>query len=244
MKRIIFALLLAVTSIYCSGQDYIDWVSSQSQAIRYGYLYNWYAISDTRNLANTGWHVATKAEYRTLADYLGAAGDYNTNSSGGKLKETGTTYWNSPNTGATNETFFNGRGSGSRSSTGLFSGNKTICDMWTATIVAGTTAELAFLSNVNATLNVNSSSNVLLGKSARLIKDSTTLTNGQSGTYTGNDGKVYRTICIGTQEWLADNLAETKYRNGDAIPEVTDNTAWSALTTGARCVYNNDESNR
>jgi hypothetical protein len=38
------------------------------------------------------------------------------------------------------------------------------------------------------------------GLSIRLIKDSTTLTNGQSGIYIGNDGKIYPTICIGTQE--------------------------------------------
>jgi uncharacterized protein (TIGR02145 family) len=77
----------------------------------------------------------------------------------------------------------------------------------------------------------------------RLVKDTTTLSDGETGTYTGNDGKVYRTICIGTQEWLADNLAETKYRNNDSIPEVTDNTAWAGLSTGARCSYDNDPSN-
>ena len=75
------------------------------------------------------------------------------------------------------------------------------------------------------------------------MKTTTSLTHGQTGTYTGNDGKIYRTICIGTQEWLADNLCETKYRNGDSIPEVTDDSAWAALTTGAMCAYNNDWSN-
>ena len=82
-----------------------------------------------------------------------------------------------------------------------------------------------------------------MGASIRLIKDSTTLSHGQTGTYTGNDGRVYQTICIGTQEWLSENLMETKYRNGDAIPEVTDNTAWAALATGARCAYNNTITN-
>ena len=67
---------------------------------------------------------------------------------------------------------------------------------------------------------------------------------GTPTSYTGNDGKVYRVVTIGTQTWLADNLAETKFRNGDTISEVTDNATWAALTTGARCVYNNDESNR
>jgi len=87
------------------------------------------------------------------------------------------------------------------------------------------------------------SDNPKVGKSIRLVKDSTTLTDGQEGTYTGNDGKVYRTICIGTHEWLADNLKETKYRNGDIISVITDDYQWSQLTTGARCAYNNNETN-
>ena len=90
----------------------------------------------------------------------------------------------------------------------------------------------------------------IFGLPLRAIKGSTTLTHGQTGTYTGNDGKVYRTICIGTQEWLADNLCETKFRNGDWIPGFDggvytpfSNAAWAALTTGALCAYNNDWSN-
>ena len=82
-----------------------------------------------------------------------------------------------------------------------------------------------------------------VGYSVRPIKNLTTLSHGETGTYTGNDGKIYRTICIGTQEILADNLAETKYRDGSDIPIVTDNAAWAALTTGARCAYDNDINN-
>jgi hypothetical protein len=58
-----------------------------------------------------------------------------------------------------------------------------------------------------------------------LLKDSTTLSHGQTGTYIGNDGKVYNTICIGTQEWLSQDLQETKYRNGSIIPELQSNSA-------------------
>jgi uncharacterized protein (TIGR02145 family) len=48
------------------------------------------------------------------------------------------------------------------------------------------------------------------------------------------------TIQIGTQQWMGKNLAVAFYRNGEPIPEVTDPTAWAALTTGAWCYYNND----
>ncbi len=54
---------------------------------------------------------------------------------------------------------------------------------------------------------------------------------------------TYNTVKIGDQWWMAENLRETHYRNGDEIPEVTVNATWAALTTGARCSYNNSSSN-
>lgn len=60
------------------------------------------------------------------------------------------------------------------------------------------------------------------------------------GTMTDQDGNVYKTIQIGTQTWMAENLKASHYRNGEPIALVTDSTAWSALSTGAACWYNND----
>jgi len=54
------------------------------------------------------------------------------------------------------------------------------------------------------------------------------------------DGNVYHTVLIGTQVWMVENLKTTKYRNGDPIPNVTGNTEWNALATGAYCWYKND----
>ena len=62
-------------------------------------------------------------------------------------------------------------------------------------------------------------------------------------TVTDIDGNIYQTITICNQIWTTNNLNVTKYRNGDAIPQVTDPTAWSTLTTGAWCYYLNNTSN-
>ena len=61
------------------------------------------------------------------------------------------------------------------------------------------------------------------------------------GEVTDVDGNVYKTVTIGTQIWMTENLKTTKYRDGSEIPRVTDNTEWSSLTTGAYCWYKNDE---
>ena len=50
-------------------------------------------------------------------------------------------------------------------------------------------------------------------------------------------------VTIGTQIWTSKNLDVTKYRNGDAIPQVQDKKAWAKLTTGAWCYYQNKAAN-
>jgi uncharacterized protein (TIGR02145 family) len=64
-----------------------------------------------------------------------------------------------------------------------------------------------------------------------------------AGTVTDIDGNVYQTVVIGNQEWMAENLKVTHYRNGDSIPNVTNNATWGGLTAGAYCNYNNDANN-
>jgi uncharacterized protein (TIGR02145 family) len=63
------------------------------------------------------------------------------------------------------------------------------------------------------------------------------------GTMTDQEGNVYKTIVIGTQEWMAENLNTSIYRNGDAIATNLDIIAWEATSSGAWSYYNNDENN-
>jgi uncharacterized protein (TIGR02145 family) len=93
----------------------------------FGALYNWHTVS-TGKLCPTGWHVPDEAEWTTYTEYLG--GD---NVAGGKLKETGTAHWASPNAEATNETGFTALPSGYRKFDSGFGLTGSYSKMWSAT---------------------------------------------------------------------------------------------------------------
>jgi uncharacterized protein (TIGR02145 family) len=68
--------------------------------------------------------------------------------------------------------------------------------------------------------------------------------NSKTGTFSDPiDGRIYKTIKIGKQVWMAENLNASMYRNGDLIPNVPDNIKWGELTGGGWCYYNNDSKN-
>jgi len=63
------------------------------------------------------------------------------------------------------------------------------------------------------------------------------------GTMTDQQGNSYRTVLIGNQTWMAENLRTTIFRNGVVIPNVTSVTTWQSSTTPAYCVYSNNAAN-
>jgi uncharacterized protein (TIGR02145 family) len=63
------------------------------------------------------------------------------------------------------------------------------------------------------------------------------------GTVTDIEGNIYPTVLIGNQWWMAENLRTATYSNGEPIPNITDNTAWSQLSSGAWCNYDNNVAN-
>jgi len=309
---------------------------SDSNAAVYGALYNWHAVNDSRNIPPEGWHVPEDWEWKQLEIYLGmipsqaySTGERGTNE-GGKLKETGTVYWNNPNEGATNESGFAALAAGFRNSdNGAFASMGTMANFWTFTDNDTSSMWARILRNDNAVID-RFSANKLRGLSVRCVKDSAltdflinievipkvdtlknkefreftcnavfsdhstrdvtnlvkwslspgtagnidtrgkftahdTLTGHEiitatykgrtahaevtvienvieTGTMTDIDGNTYKTVKIGDQWWMAENLRVTRYSNADSILYVKDRGEWTELTKGAYCYYNNDSS--
>lgn len=65
----------------------------------------------------------------------------------------------------------------------------------------------------------------------------------QTGTVTDIEGNTYKTVTIGTQLWMAENLKTTKYNDGTVIPIVTDSLIWTNYTSDAYCNFKNDINN-
>jgi len=145
------------------------------------------------------------------------------------LKEANTTHWLTPNTNATDIYQFAAVGGGFRYNTGNFAYIKQ-----TGLYLSTSTMMDMHYDSEWVSLEGGGSAT---GASVRLIKDDST----NSGIMTDNSGYTYKTVKIGNQVWMASNLRGTKYRNGNDISIVTDNTTWSTLTSGACCSYNNND---
>lgn len=126
-----------------TGLNNADWGATKSGACTlynndagnntvYGKLYNWYAAADPRNIAPEGWHVPSEAERSAIYGSLGGL-----DVAGGEMKEAGLTHWNSPNTGATNNSGFTGLPAGIRISTGEYFMMGSAGYWWTTTDYPG-----------------------------------------------------------------------------------------------------------
>jgi uncharacterized protein (TIGR02145 family) len=96
-----------------------------SIGLKYGKLYNWYAVNDPRGLAPAGWALSSDADWAKLINYLGGQG-----AAGGKMKND--SRWNEGNNG-TNETGFTGFPGGYRVENGAFVNIGNIGIWWSTT---------------------------------------------------------------------------------------------------------------
>lgn len=132
----------------------------------YGKLYNWYSVSDVRNICPCSWHVPTHTEWNVLINYLG--GD---SLAGGKMKSIGTQLWLYPNINATNESGFSGIPGGYLIASGSFNFVGAGGYWWSSTEITPGLAWSSFLLYNSGIAYINGSSNMKNGASIRCIKD-------------------------------------------------------------------------
>ncbi len=170
----------------------------------YGGLYPWdemmdYNPSDNRNpgitrgICPVGWHVSTDNEWTELVDYLGGE-----SIAGGKLKETGTTHWISPNTGATNESGFSALPGGYRNMVD-FGSMGSLPYFWSSTEYSSNFAWYRFLHYDYSKVS-SLSLNKELGFSVRCLRDSC-----QFGYLTISDKNLNS---VSTLNFYGDNIME------------------------------------
>ncbi len=159
---------------------YCNYNNDVNNANIYGHIYNWKAATDSRNLCPNGWHMPSDDEWKELemalgmsqfeADKLGWCGT----NEGGKMKEAGTTHWQSPNTGANNSSGFSALPGGSRggnSSDGSFTLLGSSGGWWSSTPVSTDRAYVRILNYNIQTVNRNSDYLKSFGLSVRCVKD-------------------------------------------------------------------------
>ena len=142
----------------------------------YGKLYNWYAVAGIHDnnpatpnkiLAPTGWHVPSDTEWNTLFTFLGG-----TSLAGGKMKSTGTSLWQSPNTGATNESGFSALPGGYRNFDGAYTNINVMSFLWSSSelVSDNSNANVVFLLNGMSDA-ISNNANKKFALSIRCIKN-------------------------------------------------------------------------
>ena len=210
-------------------------IDNQLVHVTYGYLYNWFSISDGITSSVTGrenygivntnqpdWIVPSDFEWNELSTYLST-------NIGGKLKLT--EIWSSPNTGANNESGFSALPSGAISKLGVTYSFGDIASFYSTDLGLG--GANYWLLDYNSSSIALSTASMSTGFSIRLVRPTTDLEDSLddgtwiSDVYEGNNGIRYWGVKIGNQLWLAENLRETINNTGISLQQSTSTISWA-----------------
>jgi uncharacterized protein (TIGR02145 family) len=228
----------------------------------YGRLYNGYAVEDDRNVCPTGWHVPTSGEWK---NFLVATGDtvdgvnffgFGVESATGGIEMKDPSYWGTDE--VTNITGFSARPGGKRDVSGDFTDQGANGFWWckdgdsaqpntlgARKLVLESDSLYRLDANKGWGMNIRCTEDVIVIDTATMHTCGSPNVHNPDLTYgsmTDHEGNTYKTIVIGTQEWMAENLNTSIYRNGDSILTDLDDATWSTADSGAWAYYNNDAS--
>ncbi len=149
------------------------WYSNNESSFKetYGALYNGYVIK-TNKVCPIGWHVPSSGEWSTLFENTGGV-----SVAAGKLKDIGTTWWKSPNNGASNQFGFTALPSGHRSEDDFF-GEGLIALWWSSTEYEQNFAWTESIQNSEVGVNLTAGRSFTLGLSVRCLKNTDQVVTG------------------------------------------------------------------
>ena len=136
---------------------YTIFANLQINEVKYGKLYNWYAVVDSRGLCPAGWHVPTDNDWNILGKYLDQASDticidcISSQIAGGKMKDVSN--WGSPNSGASNSSGFSALPGGLKYNNGVYDWEGCFGYWWTSTEISSCCALNRRLSCVSSALD-------------------------------------------------------------------------------------------
>jgi uncharacterized protein (TIGR02145 family) len=222
-----------------TGLNNSDWFNTTSGAYAiynndpvndglYGKLYNHYAVTDSRGLCPTGWHIPSDAEWTTLEAHLGGQ-----SVAGGALKSTATQPipggWNPPNTGATNSSGFTALPGGMLFNYGGFSSLEGDGYWWSSTVVSGSNALRPGL-NYNASIVDRYDNDRTNGFSVRCLKNTLPQVNTTSVT------SVTPSTALVTGEVISDGGDQNTTRgfcySTTSNPTISNDTTMNGTGTG------------
>lgn len=193
----------------------------------YGKLYNWYAVTSSKGVCPSGWHIPDQNEISTASAFLGG----NT-VAGGKMKSTD--LWTAPNSGATNSSGFTALPGGQRQLSGTYSGQSTEAGFWT--VSNGEGGAMRFTMTNDTEVLTMSGVSQKSGQSIRCVKDDAT---GQlpsiqyiyaSSTCGPGQVYVYATANKGFINWYTSPTGGTPFFTGNSfqITNLTNSTTFYA----------------
>jgi uncharacterized protein (TIGR02145 family) len=220
---------------------------------KYGKLYNWYAVNDPRGLAPIGWKVASDEDWKNLiANYSGNA------NAGSKLKTSNGAAFKGELSGFRNGTgpfvdleifgdFWTSLSSDSYNAVYYKIGaNSNAIDRSTNDKPGGLSVRCIREMNSLSTNYVSNSNNVSQTVISTNSAPQTTNSTSQVGTASSSSPKpvskvvptpTFKTVQIGTQTWMAENLNVSTFRNGDPIPEVKTKEEWENAISNKQPAY-------
>nr|WP_321356633.1 FISUMP domain-containing protein [uncultured Draconibacterium sp.] len=204
-------------------------------------LYNWWAAMHASKITSSDdWYIPTRTQVDTMRTYLAGIGV-----TGGAFKSVDVGEWEEPNVGALDSYGVGVVGAGTRSKyNGDYSNYLSNANFWTSTSIDAIKCYWAFGLNTVGDVIAGSGSAFKNSPSSVLIfRDAPGVADGTIGSYVGNDGREYVSVCF-NEKYMVFQIQETMYRDGTVIPYVPVDADWVALEAAAEagvCVANGQE---